>query len=463
MQRADIVINYIKAGALLPLDEYLPDMPNFTKRYKDLIPYWRLNSEDGMLYNWETAIPRHLDTDIEDNDMHVRSDALELVDWKMPLSADEWVEFLIETVPQMKDVDGKPVVGLTFPLAEGWGLAGLVPILYEKGDTYQAVSNEAFTFNLKTELFEDYFKAPPVKESIKFFNDLYQGGVLDEECFTDTQDITGEKQKKGSTVSVFYVGWHETAVNQALAESGNENMQYIAVPIQSNAQVAAGEKREIRIEASRPFDSWGLTTNCKYPERLLELIEYMTTDEGQILLRSGVEGVHWNTENGERVPTDELIKAVTDPTFNETQGVGGWNNGLPSFNLLAVDGQPHGVTQTQAFRDTKSLTARQQEAFESLGWSSSRSWYLENGFFAPSGMSTAVYIDPTTDLGKTGVKMTELRKRYSTKLIMAETDDDFEAIWNEAMEAYAKLNPSAYIDEMNRLLIIQAEKLEQYR
>lgn len=61
---ADIVINYIKAGALLPLDEYLPEIPSFTKRYKDLIPYWRLNSEDSKLYNWETAVPRHLDTDI---------------------------------------------------------------------------------------------------------------------------------------------------------------------------------------------------------------------------------------------------------------------------------------------------------------------------------------------------------------------------------------------------------------
>lgn len=44
-----------------------------------------------------------------------------------------------------------------------------------------------------------------------------------------------------------------------------------------------------------------------------------------------------------------------------------------------------------------------------------------------------------------GVKMTELCKRYSTKLIMAESDAEFEAIWTEAMEAYDKLKPEAYI------------------
>ena len=166
---------------------------------------------------------------------------------------------------------------------------------------------------------------------------------------------------------------------------------------------------------------------------------------------------------GKRVPTDVLKRAVKDPVFNETQGIGGWNNGLASFNLLAADGQPHGITNTQEFIDTEGLTARQTEAFDKLGWTSSKSWYLENGFFAPSGMSTAVYIDPTSDLGKKGVKMTELRLRYSTKLIMAESDAEFETVWAETMEAYEKLNPSEYIDEMNRLLVVQADKLAEYQ
>jgi putative aldouronate transport system substrate-binding protein len=461
MQREDMVINYIKAGALLQLDKYLPSMPNFTKRYVDLIPYWRLPG-DGKLYKWESAIPRLLESDIEVNDMMVRTDTLEAAGWKMPLSADQWVAFLQQAVKTAKDADGKPVVGVTLPMAESWGLAGLTPILYEKGDTYQAASNEGFTYNLKTKLFEDYFKAPPVKESLKFFNSLHQKGLLDEECFTDTHDKTVEKVKKGKTVAAYYVTWNIGAANTELLKAGKDKMQYINLPIQSNAQVAAKEKREIRVEASRPFESWGLTTKCRQPERILKLWDYLTTDEGQILIKSGVQGVHWTMQNGKRVALDPLIKALSDSTYNATQGIGG-SSGMPAFNLLSADGQPHGIGSEQTFIDEKGLTQRQKDAYKALGWTSSKSWYLEHGFFAPSGLSTAVYIDPASDFGKTHTRMVETRLRYTSKLVLANSDAEFESIWQEAMAAYNKLKPEEVIAEYNRLIGITATKLQEYK
>lgn len=461
MQREDMVINYINAGALIQLDKYLPAMKNWTARFKDLIPYWRL-AGNGKLFKWETAIPRRLESDIEVNDMVVRTDAVEAQGWKMPLSQDQWVAFLKQAVRTAKDVDGNPAVGMTAPFAEPWGLQGIGPIMYEKGDTYQAASNEGYTYNLKTKLFEDYFKAPPVKASLKFFNDLHQQGLLDEECFTDTLDKTREKLNKGKAVSAFYIVWEMAGANTNLAKSGNENMQYINLPIQSNEQVAAGEKREIRVEASRPFDSWGLTTKAKYPERILALYDYLATDEGQILIRNGVQGVHWNLVNGKRVATDTLVKAMTDPQFNATQGIGG-SFGMPYFNLLAADGQPHDVTTEQTYIDSKILTPRAQAAFKALGWTSSKSWYLTHGFFAPSGLSTAVYIDPASDLGKTHTKMVELRVKYSSRLILANSDAEFESIWQEAMAAYEKLKPEDVINEYNRLIGQTASKLAEYQ
>jgi putative aldouronate transport system substrate-binding protein len=461
MQREDMVINYVKAGALIQLDKYVSQMPNFTKRYKDLIPYWRLSGE-GKLYKWETAIPRLLESDIEVNDMMVRTDALEAAGWKMPLSADQWVAFLKEAVKTAKDVDGKPVVGVTLPMAESWGLGGLVPILYEKGDTYQAASNEGYTYNLKTKKFEDYFMAPPVKDSLKFFNALHREGLLDEECFTDTLDKTAEKLNKGKAIAGFYVVWQMPTSNTELAKLGHENMQYINLPIQTNAQVAAKEKREVRVEASRPFDSWGLTTKCKQPERLMKLYEYLATDEGQILVRNGVEGVHWTKKDGKRVAMDDLQKALTDSAYNATQGVGAMF-GMPSFNLMAADGQPIDLTLDQSYIDAKGLTPRARDAYKALGWTSSKSWYLKNGFFAPSGLSTAVYVDPASDLGKTQTKMVELRLRYSSKLILANSEAEFESVWQEAMAAYKKLKPEEVIAEYNRLIGITAAKLQEYK
>jgi hypothetical protein len=136
---------------------------------------------------------------------------------------------------------------------------------------------------------------------------------------------------------------------------------------------------------------------------------------------------------------------------------------MPYFNLLSADGQPHDVTAEQTYIDSKGLTPRAQAAFKALGWRSSKSWYLDNGFFAPSGLSTAVYIDPASDLGKTHTKMVEVRLKYTTKLVLANSDAEFETIWQEAMAAYAKLKPEEVIAEYNRLIGITAAKLAEYK
>jgi len=189
---------------------------------------------------------------------------------------------------------------------------------------------------------------------------------------------------------------------------------------------------------------------------------YLSTDEGQILKRNGVRDVHWTVQNGKRVALEALTKAMGDTTYNATQGIGG-GFGMPSFNLMAADGQPHDVTAEQTYIDERGLTQRARDAYKALGWTSSKSWYLTNGFFAPSGLSTAVYIDPASDFGKTHTKMVELRVKYTSKLVLANSDAEFEAVWQEAMAAYEKLKPEEVIAEYNRLIGVTAAKLQEYR
>lgn len=463
MQRDDIVQQYISAGALIELDPYLADAPNFSSRFEEIIPYWQILGE-GTLYKWESNVPRELDTDIEVNDVMVRSDLLEKYDWNMPLSATEWVEFFEEVVPGAVDVNGNPIVGLTLPMAESWGLAGVVPVLYEKSEHYLPLSNEGFTYNHTTDRFEDYFMNPYVKESYKFFSDLNRRGLLDPECFTDTADVTQQKASTGSVAAMFYTVWLMNAANNALTDSGNEEMCYIRVPIQSDVSVANGEKRLVRMETTRSFNSWGLTKNCRDPEKIMKLLDWASTDEGQIMLRSGIEGVHWERdESGNRVWTDEFVKCKREATYNRTQGVGtfGAGIGIPQFNLLAEDGQPHDLASTIEWIDGENLLPRQKEAYEKLGWDSSLTWYSENIALGHTGLAGSIYIDPTSDLGKLHIKMTETRVKHTAPMIMATTDEEFEAAYAAAMAEYDKLDHESVIDEFNRLYDEQKAALEQ--
>lgn len=184
-------------------------LPDFYTRFADLIPYWRAASKDGGLYKWESATPRTVDTEIPHFDIMVRSDVLEHYGWPNLVTASDWKAFLAKAVKDFPtSYDGQSTVGLTTPLAESWGMQGVAAIGYEKGDTYVAAGNDYYTYNDKTQQFEDYLLNPEAKESFQFFNDLYKEGLLDEECFTDTSDNTLAKMSDGRAIAVWYMSWN---------------------------------------------------------------------------------------------------------------------------------------------------------------------------------------------------------------------------------------------------------------
>lgn len=445
MQGENIVQQYINAGALINLDDYRDVMPDFYERYADMIPYWRASAPDGGLYKFERDTPCLTETTFPHNDILVRSDILEYYGWPQLVTASDWKAFLEQALIDFPEsYDGQATVGLTMPMAESYGIQGIVPVGYEKGDTYIAAGNDYYTYNVKTEQFEDYLLNPEAKESFQFFNDLYKSGVLDEECFTDTGDITLQKMSNGRAIAVWYVTWNKDTANAALTDAGHPEMSYIQQPFQLDSQ--AGQDYVMPVRYSYPYYSVGITRNCKDPERLCKFINWCCTDEGQIILQTGLEGVHYTVENGKRVATDLFKQCTLDEDTKKAEGVIGCMAMLPLCHELAADGQPFNLSETQAFVDEFSLTGREKEAFAALGWDSSNGWWNDHGRGVDAGYYQSCSLDAASDLAKVGAKMVETRIKYSANLLMA---DDFDAAWSELMAEYDKLDHQAVIDAMN--------------
>jgi hypothetical protein len=464
MERDDMVLNYINSGALIDLTPYLDSMPNFSSRFKNLIPYWRLIG-GGPLYKWENFVPRELDTDVEVNDFMVRSDLLEKAGWPQLRSTSDWIAFLEQVIPGSVDINGNPIVGLSTCMAESWGLAGVVPILYEKGEHYLSLSNEGFIYDLTNDKFVDMFQDPQTKETFHFFSLLSRKGLLDPECFTDTMDLTIEKASSGSIAVIDFLAWVVTGINTNLEAAGHPEMSYVRLPVQLDSQVAKNEKRLIRLETTRSFNSWGITKNCKNPEKLLKLIDWACSDEGQIMIYSGLEGDHWTRDaNGRRVWTDLFVQARTDAKVNAKEGIGGiLTGGLPNFHVLAKDGQPHDLATQIEWIDGQGLNARQKEVFAKLGWDSSLTWYNKNGKLGYTGLAGTVYVDPASNLGAIHTKMTETRLKYSAPLMLAKTDEEFESIWRTAMAEYDRMDHQSVIDEFNNQYQGRLAELRKYQ
>ena len=442
LQEQSLVAEYVAAGALISIEPYLNNIPNFVERFRDTIPYWRMMG-NGELYIYQSYLPRILESDLtyEIVDIAVRTDLLEKAGWPTLVSASDWYNFLVEYVPDAVDINNKPIEGITFNGGDTWGLEGAVPIMYEKSEDYIAINNGSYTFDYKNERFEDFFKNRYVKESFEFFNRFYCAGLLDPDSWTSSIGDNWELMKTGSVAAAWYANdGFLPAINKALEEAGHPEMSYIVMPIQSDSMVAEGQKRSVRQESTRYVTTHGLTTSCKHPERFLEVLDYLSTDEGQILFRSGIEGVHWEYKNG--------VRTALPPLRELTGELTAFIGDLVYFNELAADGLPHNLNLTMEVYTERNNTPRQIEAFNSLGWEGTgMGWYTDHITIQFSGIPGAIIISPDdVDIQTLSTQMTDFRSKRTYDLITA---DNFEESYAAAIAEYDMLGGDVVIEYLN--------------
>jgi hypothetical protein len=458
----DTFKKYVQAGAVLPLDPYLDNMPNFKEVYKNSIPYWKQSAGDGKLYNWSVNVPQDKYNWLESNDIAIRADILKEAGYPELLTPDQYVDLLADAIKKHPETNGAKTLGLVAPFGEEWGMAGIAPILYEKGYNVQ-IANNAVIWNQKDEVWEDMFTHPYTKESFQFFNKLYRAGALDEESFTDKAAQTAEKLKSGRALAAWYVTWDAVGANNDLAQAGHPELSYIKLPIMSKGALENGEQNWTPIQETRPFDYVWLTKNAKDPQRIMELVEWASSDEGQTLLRSGIEGVHYTIQDGKRVPTEEYLNGpLEDPDYGIKQGFG-----LVGFlgNLMInspKDNQPYNMMNIPSIKD-RNLNEVEKEVFAAMGWESSDDWWLKNAEAKPVGLAAGMIIDPTSKFGALETRLTDFRVKNTLKLFKAASDEEFERIYNELVEEYNKMNPQSLVDEYNRLYQEALAELNKYK
>ncbi|BBH19746.1 ABC transporter substrate-binding protein [Paenibacillus baekrokdamisoli] len=455
---------YVRAGALLPLDDFAKNSPDFAKMFNVQIPLWKLTAPDGKLYKWEGGVPVDFKNYVEVLDIGVRTDALKQQGWPNLLSTDDYIKFLKQALKDNPTTNGQKTLGMIIPFAEPWGMQGISTIMYEKGGRYTAAAgNMGVIWNQVDKKFEDTMTNEYVKESLGFFNRLYREGILDKDSFTDKYDQFVEKLNSGRALSSWYVVWGLSTANQGLIDAGHPEMQYINMPVRSMKQMERNEKRQIRVEDTRPFDIYAITKNAKHPERFKELLAWGATEEGRILLQSGFEGEEYTIVDGKRVPTEAYKKTLTDADAQRNVGFGLFNF-LGNVLTNGQDGVPYTMGFDPKIQDELGLTKGMREAYNALGWESSKDYYLKTGEVANTGIAGTVSIDTTSDLGALHQKMVDFRVKNSTNLIIKpQNDEEFETLYQSIISDYQKLKPELVVNEYNRIYQEKQDQLNQLK
>ncbi|WP_339309417.1 ABC transporter substrate-binding protein [Paenibacillus sp. FSL k6-2145] len=213
--------------------------------------------------------------------------------------------------------DGQPTIPLTLS-ADGWRRMITVtdPAVMSTGgpgdgeyfinpDTYEAVL---------------HYKRPEEKEYFRWLNKMYNEGLLDKDSFVQKDDQYKSKIASGRVLSLLDPSWGFSDAENALKSAGKDDMTYGFYPVTLDESFQRKDFQNIG------FDGYGIgiTVDCEDPVRAIKFLDWVSSEEGQVLRNWGVEGEQYNVEDGVRtIPADvQERKNKDNNTFTKETGVG---------------------------------------------------------------------------------------------------------------------------------------------
>ena len=145
----------------------------------------------------------------------------------------------------------------------------------------------------------------PYLKSLKFFNKLYQAGIVDPNSITQTYDKMSEKAQNGGIFySIFDYAGSQLYNSEEHLSAGKAMYPMVpkdASPLCYGMNVMGGNR------------VWTIGANTEYPELCMAIINYLTTPEGYMTYWYGPKDVCWYyDENGNSCLTELGEQAYKD-------------------------------------------------------------------------------------------------------------------------------------------------------
>ena len=334
-EHVSVVNNWGEAGYIIPVDEFVKNSPSLIRHTDpDYNKFMYMSKKDGKLY----MIPGNVGNSRELM-MHpigpMWNEAwLKQVGREPATNTDELYDILKLFKQNIPNVDGKEIYPASFNVYKQWVAYAFTKSWYEASEDYK---------DLKF-----LFMNPDIEEYFVYMNKLYREGLLDPETFTHQDDQFQAKLNSGRVgFSIILHPFMDNA-NQALREV-NTDSRYIPGPIISVPGMPAPEYLTFSNHAFNGLCiSSEFAKDSRKLERLMEFLEWNTSDEGLKLTMYGPDGMFYEKNE------DGLL--VRKPEFEEEANKAGnvftERTGLNYYNILRNHIVPR-IADTGWMKETK--------------------------------------------------------------------------------------------------------------
>lgn len=269
----------------------------------------------------------------------------------------------------------------------------------------------------------------PYLEMLKWFNDLYQDGLIDPDSMTQTYDEMIAKVQNGGTLFSIFNYSGSLGYNTKEHTSAGKLMYCMkpedASPIVYGMNTQGGDR------------IWSIGAKTEYPEKCMEIINYLSTPEGRMTMEYGPKGYTWDYDDQKHAYlTDVGVKCQNDK--NTTMGggyKGSYHDGELQINNVTwsldasnpdSDGETYNKESWASYNATPSSDI-EKDWRDKTGCTTINEYMEKGKYTVAPGTSFSKETQDTT-LKTTWNQVTTEIKNSSWKAIYAKSDKRFDSV-----------------------------------
>lgn len=269
----------------------------------------------------------------------------------------------------------------------------------------------------------------PYLEMLKWFNDLYQDGLIDPDSMTQTYDEMIAKVQNGGTLFSIFNYSGSLGYNTKEHTSAGKLMYCMkpedASPIVYGMNTQGGDR------------VWSIGAKTEYPEKCMEIINYLATPEGRMTMEYGPKGYTWDYDDQKHAYlTDVGMKCQKDK--NTTMGggyKGSYHDGELQINNITwsldasnpdSDGETYNKESWASYNATPSSDI-EKDWRDKTGCTTINEYMEKGKYTVAPGTSFSKETQDAT-LKTTWNQVTTEIKNSSWKAIYAKSDKKFDSV-----------------------------------
>ena len=418
-----------QAGALIDMTDLIEKYgPNIKKMYGAEMEKLKWSQDDPGIYQLSYAGVNQK-TLTTGGSCQIQWAALKENDYKYPKTLDEYEKMIKSYLAaHPKTEDGLDMIGITMSASDWhWMItlgnpAGL--IADASPDNGQWIIDDEYNVHYKHVTDEE-------KEYFKWLCRMYNEGILDPNFATQTDDDYIAKVASGRVVAITDAEWHYSQCEATLVADGKVDQTYVGLPV---------TLREDQVEKALLYQGttvgWGIgiTKSCEDPVRAIKFLDYLCSDEGQILYHWGIEGENYFLDDdGQPYRTDEEVaKAQSDPDYAKNTGIDNYT-GFPIYGTgsYSEDGFPYTPTTKESV--IANYNTAEKEGCEAMGFEMLTDMFAQPEEFDLLPYSALWAYQQPQELAEKQTILDEIAWPGLVKCVTG-TEDEFNANWESMVQ-----------------------------